>query len=570
VLAWNRGAETLYGHAEADVLDTDLAALLPEPARAQHAQALQRLLAGERVPTDDVQRRRSDGSLLDVSASYSLIAGDDGKPASVVLIERDVTPKMRAERDLRESEQRFRTLADSAPVLIWMSRPDGSIEFANREFCSFTGLAAGSLAGRRWSELLQRDNLEAVSAKVAAARMQGSEGRVALTVQLRSASGEYRWMKLSAIQRLRDGGGLVGSMIDIDAQVGAEQELRAADRRKDEFLAMLGHELRNPLVPIRTADEVLARVAGDDARIRWVSDTLVRQVQHVTRLVDDLLNISLITRGALKLQLEPVDIGHAIQRAVEAARPLIERKRHRFECDLPDETLWVEGDSIRLTQVFENLLTNAARYTDEGGQMSLQLRRDGERAVVLVRDNGLGIGPSILSRVFDLFVQDERSIDRSQGGLGIGLALVRHLIELHRGQVEAHSEGMAGHANDGGRVMLVDDDAEGIESTAMLLRLYGYEVESASDLESGLQLAGRFRPHVVLIDLVMPRADGYEVMQRLQALPEMAGGAAYVAISGLGRPEDFGRTAQAGFARLLVKPVDPVELDRLLQSLLER
>jgi two-component system, chemotaxis family, CheB/CheR fusion protein len=441
VLAWNRGAETLYGHAEADVLDTDLAALLPEPARAQHAQALQRLLAGERVPTDDVQRRRSDGSLLDVSASYSLIAGDVGKPASVVLIERDVTPKMRAERDLRESEQRFRTLADSAPVLIWMSRPDGSIEFANREFCSFTGLAAGSLAGRRWSELLQRDNLEAVSAKVAAARMQGSEGRVALTVQLRSASGEYRWMKLSAIQRLRDGGGLVGSMIDIDAQVGAEQELRAADRRKDEFLAMLGHELRNPLVPIRNADEVLARVAGDDARIRWVSDTLVRQVQHVTRLVDDLLNISLITRGALKLQLEPVDIGHAIQRAVEAARPLIERKRHRFECDLPDETLWVEGDSIRLTQVFENLLTNAAKYTDEGGQMSLQLRRDGERAVVLVRDNGLGIGPSILSRVFDLFVQDERSIDRSQGGLGIGLALVRRLVELHGGTVGAASAG---------------------------------------------------------------------------------------------------------------------------------
>jgi two-component system CheB/CheR fusion protein len=595
VLAWNRGAEALYGHPEADVLNVDLSTLLPPQAREQHAQCLQRLLAGERIVGVDTRRRHRDGTLLDVSASYSLV-GDGGKPGAVALIERDVTQQKRAEHELRDSEQRFRTLADSAPVLIWMANADGSIEFVNREFCHYTGLGADALIGRRWTDLLHPEDVGTVGNKLKGAR--GSEGRIVSTAQLRAANGEYRWMKLSVMQRVDARGeaaGWVGSMADIDAQVGAERALRAADRRKDEFLAMLGHELRNPLVPIRNAAEVLNRVASDDSRVRWVRDTLVRQVEHVTRLVDDLLNISLVTRGAMRLQLEPVELSHPVERAIEAVQPLIKRKRHRFEWTRPDEPLWVEGDNIRLTQVFENLLTNAAKYTDDGGTLSLRLERDGEQALVHVLDNGLGIAPGMQARIFDLFVQDERSIDRSQGGLGIGLALVRHLVQMHHGEVHAHSEGIGkgcefvvrlplllaaaapapvehhvptdGH---GGRVLLVDDDADSADSTAMLLRMVGHEVETAGNLEDALQVARRWRPQVVLLDLALPHNDGYEVAQRLRALPEMSRDAAYIAISGFGQPEDFQRTRDAGFVKLMVKPVDPDELDRLIASLLRQ
>jgi two-component system CheB/CheR fusion protein len=385
-------------------------------------------------------------------------------------------------------------------------------------------------------------------------------------------------------------------MADVDSQITAERALRAADRRKDEFLAMLGHELRNPLVPIRNAAEVLDRVAGDDARLRWVRETLVRQVQHVTRLVDDLLNISRVTRGELRLELEPVELQRAVERGVESATPLILQKRHRFDCKLPGEPIWVKGDAIRLAQVVANLLTNAAKYTDEAGEIAVEVRRSGEQAVVSVRDNGLGIAPGMGERIFDLFVQDERSVDRSEGGLGVGLSLVRHLVLLHGGTVDAHSEGIgkgcefvvrlpllapvapaasdprpgAADARTGGRILVVDDDADSAETTTVLLRLDGHEVEAAADLDTALQAAARLRPQVVLLDLALPHSDGYEVMRRLRALPGMPPGTAYVAVSGFGRPEDFERTARAGFERLMVKPVDPEELGRLLRALLAR
>ena len=488
-------------------------------------------------------------------------------------------------------------------MLIWISRPDGSIEFANREFAEHTGLSQQELEGRRWSDLLHHDDVAAVTQKLDAAAREG-RGRVVATAQLRTGNGEYRWMKLCAIARTDARGrpaGIVGSMAYIDAQIGAERALRASDRRKDEFLAMLGHELRNPLVPIRNAAEVLDHVAGDDARLRWVRDTLVRQVEHVTRLVDDLLNISRMTRGALRLDLVPVPMDRALERAVDAAMPLIQRKRHHFECTMPDERLWVDADEIRLAQVFENLLTNAAKYTDEGGHIAVATRRSGDHAVVSIRDDGLGIAPGMGERIFDLFVQDERSVDRSQGGLGIGLALVRHLVELHGGTVDASSEGIGrgcefivrlpllaqppaeapgpstdrpeGDVRDAppsaaGRILVVDDDADSAETTTMLLRFEGHEVEAAADLDGALQAAARFRPQIVLLDLALPHSDGYEVMRRLRELPEMPPDARFVAISGFGRPEDFERTARAGFERLMVKPVDPVELEALLRSLL--
>jgi two-component system CheB/CheR fusion protein len=371
----------------------------------------------------------------------------------------------------------------------------------------------------------------------------------------------------------------------------AEDELRAAARYKDEFLAMLGHELRNPLVPIRNAAEVLRHVAGDDPRITWVYDVLVRQVGHITRLVDDLLDISLISRGALRLHFEPVDVGPVIRRAVEAVGPLVKRKGHRFHCRIPDVPVWVNGDAIRLAQVFENLLTNAAKYTQDGGEILLTLEIAERSALIRVRDNGLGISAEMQRRIFELFVQDARASDRSEGGLGIGLALVRHLVEMHHGAIEATSEGegkgteflvrlpvmpeapprarevvpLSGPGT--GRVMVVDDDVEAGESTALLLRLYGFDVRSATDVTTALAVGEAFRPQVVLMDICMPDADGYEVAQRLSAIPG-AGQVTYIAVTGFGEPGNLQRSSQAGFSHHLVKPVDPNELVRLLKQAL--
>jgi two-component system CheB/CheR fusion protein len=323
-----------------------------------------------------------------------------------------------------------------------------------------------------------------------------------------------------------------------------------------------------------------------------VRDTLVRQVEHVTRLIDDLLDISRVTRGTMSLHLEPVELAGVIARAVDTVKPLLERKHHHFDLQRPEEALWVEGDAIRLAQVFENLLTNAAKYTDEGGEVSLRLGREDGEAVVHVRDNGIGIAPGMQSRMFDLFVQDQRSVDRSQGGLGIGLALVRHLVDLHGGKVAAESLG-SGKGSDfmvrlpllpaeavpvpagdtpsdtkaGGRVMLLDDDVDASESLAVLLRLYGFEVETAHDLESGLRTAASFVPQVVVLDLAMPGADGFETARRLRALPALAK-TSYVVLSGFGGAEDLARSRLAGFAHHFVKPADPLEMQALLASLI--
>jgi two-component system CheB/CheR fusion protein len=375
----------------------------------------------------------------------------------------------------------------------------------------------------------------------------------------------------------------------------AETELREAARHKDEFLAMLGHELRNPLVPIRNAAEVLRHIAGDDKRVVWVHDVLVRQVGRMTRLVDDLLDISLISRDAMQLRLEPVDVVSAIRSAVEAVEPLIKRKKHRLHCQLPPrKSAWVEGDPIRLTQVFENLLTNAAKYTHDDGEISIAMEMVDQCAVIRVRDNGLGISPGMQSRIFELFVQDARAADRSEGGLGIGLALVRHLVELHRGVIDASSEG-EGRGTEftirlpllpkarrptqealplldraTGRVMIVDDDVEGGESMAVLLGLYGYEVQRATDLQSALQVGRAFRPQAVLMDISMPDADGYEVARRLSAIPAIGRDVTYIAVTGFGQPNDFRRSEEAGFAHHLVKPVDPGELDHILRQTMMR
>jgi signal transduction histidine kinase/ActR/RegA family two-component response regulator len=365
--------------------------------------------------------------------------------------------------------------------------------------------------------------------------------------------------------------------------------LREADRRKDEFLAMLAHELRNPLAPIRNGLQVLRLADGDRSVVNRIRDMMDRQVQHLSRLVDDLLDVSRITRGKAELRTEAVDLNDVLARAVEAVRPLLDARRHRLTVSQPGRPVWVSADPTRLIQVVGNLLNNAAKYSEESAQIALALEEDGGRAVVRVRDTGVGIPPDMLPKVFDLFTQVDRTVDRSQGGLGIGLTLVRTLVEMHGGTVEASSDGIGtgsefvvrlpalpagavGRAGSGAeagappaayRVLVVDDNPDARDSLAELLRLTGHEVRTAPTGPKAIEVARAWRPDVALLDLGLPGMDGYEVARVLRAEP-FGGSLLLVALTGYGQDEDRRRTQEVGFDHHLTKPADPHGLARLL------
>jgi PAS domain S-box-containing protein len=368
--------------------------------------------------------------------------------------------------------------------------------------------------------------------------------------------------------------------------------LREADRRKDEFLAMLAHELRNPLAPILQAVQILRRHKPTTPEEAWCEEVIERQTAHLTRLVDDLLDISRITQGKVTLRREPVELQAAVTRAVETVRPFLEGRRHELVLALPDEPLVLEGDLIRLAQILANLLHNAAKYTPDGGRIELSAEHLDGVALLRLRDNGIGIPPEMLSRVFDLFTQADRSLSRSEGGIGVGLTLVRTLVELHGGSVEALSPG-PGHGTEilvrlparldlsqreqreeaapvepaspkaaaGRRILVVDDNQDSAESLALLLEIHGHEVRTAFAGLDALETASTFRPDVVLLDIGLPGMDGYEVARRLRADDHRG---LLVALTGYGRDDDRQRSLEAGFDHHLVKPVDLDELARVL------
>jgi signal transduction histidine kinase/DNA-binding response OmpR family regulator len=377
------------------------------------------------------------------------------------------------------------------------------------------------------------------------------------------------------------------------------RDAQEADRRKNEFLSMLAHELRNPLAPIRNGVHILRAIGSADPNVLEVRDMIERQVRHLVRLVDDLLDISRITRGKIRLKTERVDLAAIASGAVETCRPLIDERRHRLVVSVPPAPLRVEGDPVRLAQVVGNLLNNAAKYTPEGGRIWLSTSREANQAVLRVRDSGMGIPEEMLGSIFDLFTQVDHSLDRSQGGLGIGLTLVRRLVELHQGQVEAHSDGPGQGSEfvvrlplrreegtrllqDTGempslahaaavprapsrRVLVVDDNRDAAESLALLLSVAGHQTRVCHDGPSAVAAAAEFRPEAVLLDIGLPGMDGYEVARRLRAEPAMPR-ALLIALTGYGQLEDQRRAHEAGFDHHLVKPADLDALAALLAS----
>ncbi len=371
------------------------------------------------------------------------------------------------------------------------------------------------------------------------------------------------------------------------------EALKEADQRKDEFLAMLAHELRNPLAPILTSLELFRLTGLSDARLLQAREIMQRQVKYMVRLIDDLLDLTRIVRGKLELRRTVFDVGQVVTQAVQTVRPLFESQEHRLSVELPAEPVYLEADEARVVQVLVNLLGNAGKYTERGGQIHLTVGREGEEAVLRVRDNGVGIEADMLGRIFDLFTQVGRSLDRAQGGLGIGLTLVRQLVELHGGRVSAHSEGpgqgsefvvrlpvasaqpsappsagsqepldIAPPVAPACHILIVEDNADARDTLATLLKMLGHRTETAATGPEGVERALAVRPQVVLIDLGLPGLDGCEVARQVRAT--LGNAVLLVALTGYAQEEDRRRTQDAGFDAHLPKPVELEELNRVL------
>jgi PAS domain S-box-containing protein len=453
------------------------------------------------------------------------------------------------------------------------------------------------------STQIHPDDRERLQAAVRAAHDPAGDGKFFIEYRIVRANGEIRWI-VGHAQTLFVGEGpdrhavrTVGAELDVtdrriaEARLRASEEaLRKADQRKDEFLATLSHELRNPLAPIRTAAEMLTLPNLDEAQLAWSRQVIYRQVEHMARLLDDLLDVARITRGKLQLRLQPVDLGTIVDTAVEAARPLITARKHGLTIELPPDVPSFDADPVRLAQVLSNLLTNAAKYTDSPGRISLTARVENGMLRIAVKDNGIGLSPADLAAIFEMSSQVHDG-GRAEGGLGIGLALVKGLVILHGGSIEVFSDGIgrgsefvvtlpcaaasaaqptkvtpapeAAGATIARKILVADDNQDAANTLAMLLRLAGHDVRTAHGGEAALTLADAFQPDVALLDIGMPDLNGYEVARQLRRT-DCGKDLRLIALTGWGQDEDKRRARDAGFDHHLTKPVDPQILDALL------
>ncbi len=408
-----------------------------------------RALASEGPVTGEIIYRMGDGMIRHGSIVVTGLRDDVGRVTSLVVEGRDDTDRLSVEAALRASEERWRTMAETLPNLLWTDLPDGQCDWLSSQWGKYTGIPEQELLGLRWlEEVIHPDDRDRVAACWQAAC--ADQADYDLEYRIRRHDGEYRWFKTRGVPIRDDRGKIVywfGTCTDIEDQKRAEAALQEADRRKDEFLATLAHELRNPLAPIRNSLQILRMPGVDETMVDQSLDMMERQLHHLVRLVDDLLDVSRVMRGKINLHTERIDLARVVAYGVETAQPLIDSKQQRLSIDLPKTPIVLAVDPVRLAQVVGNLLTNAAKYTGPGGRIELSASREVDEAILRVRDTGIGIEPEMLLLIFRLFVQADQAVTRSQGGLGIGLTLVKNLVELHGGSVEARSEGL-GHGSE--------------------------------------------------------------------------------------------------------------------------
>lgn len=596
VVLFNRAAERMFRCPAAEALGRPLDRFVPRGARAAHREQVRAFAATGRTARrmgalGTIRAVRSTGEEFPVEAAISSLETEGGRLLTVVL--RDVSERVAAEEALRRSERRFRAMADAIPQIVFTAGPDGAAEYLNRVWGEYTGLEAAEGLRDGWRSVPVHPDDVARAAEAWRRAVQGAEPFEAEFRIRRASDGAWRWHLARAQPLLEAGGGVerwFGTCTDVHDGREAIAALREADRRKDEFLAMLGHEIRNPLAAIANALQVLEHGAEPDAMARRHREVIGRQAWHLSRLVDDLLDLSRIRSGKIALRLERLDLREAVGRACESHRPAAEGRRQSLTVALPGEPLPVDGDGARLEQVVGNLVQNAVKYTPPGGRIHVTAEAVDGRAVVWVRDDGQGIEPESLAGIFDLFVQEERTAGQPRaGGMGLGLPLVRRLVEMHGGEVSARSagrdrgsefsvwlplrEGLPSPREAPGeeapaeprRVLVVEDNPDSRATLQDLLSLEGHEVEAAEDGLQGVERALAWSPDIALVDIDLPVLDGYEVARRLRRDPR-GRHVRLVALTGYGLAGHREKARDAGFDAFLVKPVDLAELRRHIAS----
>jgi PAS domain S-box-containing protein len=575
-----------------------------QPLSAQEA-PLYRALHGEHVNKGHFLIQLPGAPARAVTASGQALHDESGHMLGAVVSLHDISASREAQllresrERLRESEQRVRIATEAAGLGVWVwDLASDRVVWENERLHEIFGLPGGAppLSAEEFVSSFV-DARDAPRFRDVMREGLPRDGRLRIEGRIRRANdGALRWIELTGMLERSPGDGpgrVLGTIADVTDRKHAEEELRESDRRKTEFLATLAHELRNPLAPISNGLHLL-RLASDDRAREKARGMMERQLRHLVHLVDDLLDIARISSNKVELRRERLDLSGVLAGAVETSAPLISAAGHALDVRLPDRRLIVFGDATRLAQIVSNLLNNAAKYTPHGGRIELSAREEGGEAVVCVTDSGMGIPAEELPKVFEMFTQVGRNVHRAQGGLGIGLALVKRLVELHGGSVEAHSAGagkgstfavrlplaepavpagdehapgeLRGETPEPFRVLVVDDNVDAAESLAALLEIEGHEVRIAHDGETATRVAMEFRPRVVFLDIGMPGKDGYEVAREMRQLVPTRN-TILVALTGWGAQEDRARSREAGFDHHLTKPASLASVEALLAQI---
>ncbi len=644
VTSWNSAAERLFGVTAADAVGKGLDNVLPPERIGDDREMIRTVSGGGKVSPFEAEWRHHAGHAIPVVVSVSPTHDETGRVAGLALIARDISERRRSERALRVRLRQLDLLAQAAQALIF-AEPEATP--LQRDLFDRVRLAVGGEIFLHYN-LVARDSetLDLVSyaglSDAAAAAMQrqprerslcglAAARRAPLIIEHLQESpleeaeqlkregvacyagfpllvrgevhgvvafafttrGAFREGDLQVMQTVCD---QVAAMLErtrLLADLSArEQALKLADRRKDDFIATLAHELRNPLAPIRNAVGILERASLPDPQLAWCRDVIERQVRQMTRLLEDLLDVSRVTRNRIELRRERIELRTVLDSAIEAVRPLIDAQRHRLTLDVPHDPILLYGDPARLTQVIANLLNNAAKYTDAGGSVHVRVQREGDEVTVAVIDNGIGMDPLQCNQVFDMFAQLAPALERSRGGLGIGLSLSRGLVEMHGGRIEARSTGLGTGSEfvvwlpvlhqtrdaqqepgeqvarpglAGRRVLVVDDNADAAKTLGTMLVLHGVETRVAFGGKEGLQVAEQWRPDAAVIDIGMPHFNGYEMCRRLRQ-HTWGESMLLIACTGWGQADDRARARAAGFDLHLVKPIEP---DAVLRAIAE-
>ena len=654
IQTWNAAAERLFGYSAAEVVGKPITIIIPKELQAEEGQILARLRRGERVDHFETVRLTKAGRRIPVSLTVSPVRNAAGIIVGASKIARDISERHRAEQILRQTQAQLvayaqgleklsecsarlwschtlqsgleevlnavvellgaqkgnvQLLDETATVLRIVAQRDFGADFL--EFFAEVTAADESACGRalKTGERILVEDIQADEEYRGMREIAGAAGfRAVVSTPLIGPDGtpfgmlstHFEAVHLPNSQQLRLLDQFVRHACDFIRRCKMEQALRLreeslrdGDRRKDEFLALLAHELRNPLAPVRYALATIRKPGLTLEQRGRANEIIERQVVHMSHLLDDLLDVSRITRGAIVLKKVRTELAPVIEAAIDAARPAIDARQHNLSLDLPAQPLFLEADPVRLTQVFSNLLINAAKYTNPKGQIDLKVVMEGKEVVISIRDNGIGIPAELMPRLFTLFTQARPALERSEGGLGVGLALVRGLVTLHGGHVQAHSAGidrgsdfivhlpMSPAANADGpadpavtpesrhrglQVLVVDDNQDVAESCKTLLELSGHRVSTAYTGREALELAESLHPDVILLDIGLPDISGYEVARRVRGT-SWGANAELIAVTGWGQDTDRERAFRAGFDHHLTKPISTDSLETLLQSL---